>query len=331
VLLVLRCALTLLVSVASFVLVEQPIRRGRWIRRLPTPVSAGAAATASISTAVLVVLVTAPPPQASWQQPVVVALPGTHKANPGPAAGAPALVTPMSRPGRRPGSQPRIDIFGDSVAWTLGTYLPAHPGLTVATRAIEGCGITLQMDILELGTPHRLYPYCPAWPDRWRGGVNTDDPDVSVILLNRWELMDARYDGSYQHVGQPGFDTYLLGQLDEAVGIADAHGARVVLLTAAYTHRSERPDGGLYGEDQPARVDAWNAVLRREAARHPGTVTVLDLGHLVCPNGSFTWSVDGVRVRSDGLHFTPAGVQRVIAPWLLPRLAAIAQTGAPGP
>jgi hypothetical protein len=29
-------------------------------------------------------------------------------------------------------------------------------------------------------------------------------------------------------------------------------------------------------------------------------------------------------VRSDGLHYTPAGVQKIIAPWLLPKLATIA-------
>src|SRR5262249_40923169 len=105
--------------------------------------------------------------------------------------------------------------------------------------------------------------------------------------------------------------------------------ARVVLLTAAYTHRSERPDGGLYAEDQPARVDAWNALLRAEAARHPAGVTVLDLNKLVCPDGRYTASVGGVQVRSAGLHFPPAGVQRRIAPWLLPQLTAIASTGGP--
>jgi hypothetical protein len=178
-----------------------------------------------------------------------------------------------------------------------------------------------------MGTPHRLYPYCPSWPDRWQAGVDDDDPDVSVVLLNRWEFMDAKVDGAYQHVGQPGFDAYLTGQLDRAVQIAGGHGARVVLLTAAYTHRAESPDGGLYAEDQPARVDAWNALLRLEADRHPGSVIVLDLNRLVCPDGAFTWRVRDVSVRSDGLHFTPAGVQKIIAPWLLPRLAAIAATG----
>jgi len=44
----------------------------------------------------------------------------------------------------------------------------------------------------------------------------------------------------------------------------------------------------------------------------------------VCPDGQFTWNVRGVRVRSDGLHYTPAGVRQVIAPWLLPRLTQVA-------
>jgi hypothetical protein len=53
---------------------------------------------------------------------------------------------------------------------------------------------------------------------------------------------------------------------------------------------------------------------------------VLDLNHLVCPDGRFAWDVDGIQVRSDGLHFTPEGDQRVIAPWLLPRLAGLARS-----
>ncbi|TML20951.1 MAG: acyltransferase, partial [Actinobacteria bacterium] len=66
--------------------------------------------------------------------------------------------------------------------------------------------------------------------------------------------------------------------------------------------------------------------LNIEAARRPDAVTVLDLNKLVCPGGAFTWTVNGLRVRSDGLHFTSDGVQRLIAPWLLPQLATLAQT-----
>jgi hypothetical protein len=257
--------------------------------------------------------------------------PLTHGGNPtGPPSSdrASPATPPILRAGRQPGTQPRIDIFGDSVAWTLGTYLPAYPGLTVTTRAIEGCGLTLLADVRQLGTPHRLYDYCPGWPGRYQAAVTGDDPDISVLLINRWELMDAQLDGRYQHVGEPEFDRYLLGQLDRAVTIISARGARVVLLTAAYTHRAERPDGGLYDEDQPSRVNAWNALLRTENSRRPGQTVVLDLNALVCPGGRYTDSVGGLDVRSDGLHFTPDGVQQLIAPWLLPKLRTLALTGA---
>jgi hypothetical protein len=190
---------------------------------------------------------------------------------------------------------------------------------------VQGCGIALLPDILQMGTPHTNYPGCTKWPQRWQRGVTADDPDVAVILLNRWELMDRRLDGAYQHVGQPAYDAYLMGQLDEAVRIGGSRGAAVVLLTAAYTHRNERPDGGLYPEDQPDRVDAWNRLLAAEQAQRPKQVTVLDLNAVVCPQNRFTWTVGSTQVRSDGLHFTPDGVQRVVAPWLLPRLAAIAR------
>ena len=326
----LRLGLTLAVAAASYALVELPVRRGtrpRWLPRTASAVTITAVAvvaSATVATAATSRLDHGVGGGSAGPGPVAMAL-----APPPPQAGQPALPPPVQRAGRQPGALPRVDFFGDSVAWTLGTYLPAHPELDVNVPAIQGCGITLLADIRQLGTPHWLYPNCPEWPSDWQSAVDTHDPDVSVILLDRWEFMDARLDGDYHHVGEASFDDYLMRQLDQAVSIAGSHGARVVLLTAPYTHRAETPSGGLYPEDQPERVDAWNALLRSEAARHPTTVTVLDLNRVVCPQGMFTWSIDGLPVRSDGLHFTPAGVQQIISPWLLPQLARVANTGAP--
>jgi peptidoglycan/LPS O-acetylase OafA/YrhL len=318
-LLVVRLAVTLVISVASFYVVESPIRHGALTRRLPRRTPAPVTAGAMGATALVIVFALAPPSSAltNAAPPVVVTSVAPHPS-------ASGVLDPMERPDRKPGSEPRVDFFGDSVSWTIGTYLPKHPGIETHVRAIEGCGIALLPDILELGTPHTNYPNCDKWPTRWQKGVTADDPDVSVILLNRWELMDRKLDGTYQHVGDPAYNAYLLGQLDKAVTIAGSRGAAVVLLTAAYTHRAEKPDGTLYPEDQPARVDAWNQLLQQEQAKRAKQVTILDLDKLVCPQGKFTWSLHGLQIRSDGLHFTPAGVQKVIAPWLLPQLAAIA-------
>ena len=130
--------------------------------------------------------------------------------------------------------------------------------------------------------------------------------------------------GAYHHVGEPIYDYYLSHELSLAISVAASRGAHVVLLTAPYTHRAERPDGGLYDEDQPARVDAWNRLLYAAAAQDPQRVSVIDLNARVCPDHTFTWNIDGLRIRSDGLHFTEVGVEQWIAPWLLPQLADVA-------
>ena len=187
---------------------------------------------------------------------------------------------------------------------------------------MQGCGIARLPDIRYIGTPHTNYAGCDTWDQRWRRTVAADDPDVAVVLLDRWELMDRRLDGRYQHVGDPAFDAYLVRELDLALDIVSSRGATTVILTAPYTRRAERPDGGLWPEDSPERVDAWNGLLRAAAGRH--RAAVIDLNARVCPDGEFTWRVDGVRIRSDGLHFTPEGVRRNIAPWLLPQLAEAA-------
>jgi SGNH domain (fused to AT3 domains) len=195
-------------------------------------------------------------------------------------------------------------------------------------HAIQGCGIATLPDIRYLAAPHTNYPGCTQWQARWKRYIRTEDPDVAVVLLDRWELMDRRLNGRYQHVGDPEYDTYLSGLLDSALRIAESRGARVVVLTAPYTHRAERPDGSLYPEDSATRVNAWNVLLRAAAARNKATV--LDLNKEACPHGKFTWSVDGVRIRSDGLHFTPTGVREILAPWLLPKLATAAVNPPPG-
>jgi hypothetical protein len=46
---------------------------------------------------------------------------------------------------------------------------------------------------------------------------------------------------------------------------------------------------------------------------------LLDLNRKLCPNGTFTWTVDGVQVRSDGVHLTPEGVGW-LTPWLVREL-----------
>ena len=62
--------------------------------------------------------------------------------------------------------------------------------------------------------------------------------------------------------------------------------AKVALLTAPYYSSHETADGSRPSEDDPARVDRFNQLLRDAAARHPDTVTVVaDYNPLENPAG----------------------------------------------
>jgi len=321
-----RIAATVAIATASFYLVERPVRRGTGLRLVPAAAGAVAATAAVVVAATVAPALPPSPVRANALGPLAAApSPATTPSAATPSTPSPTATAPIARPGRAPGGEPRIAILGDSIAWTLGEYLlPVRGGLGITNRGVQGCGIARLPDIRYAGSPHTNYPGCDRWDQRWRSAIDTDDPDVSVILLDRWELMERRINGRYQHLGDPDYDAYVTGELRLAISIAAARGARVVLLTAPYTHRTERPDGGLYPEDSPERVDAWNGLLAKEAATNPARPTILDLNRVVCPDGRFTWTVAGLRVRSDGLHFTPAGVQQVVAPWLLPQLLGLA-------
>src|ERR1035437_8603422 len=88
---------------------------------------------------------------------------------------------------------------------------------------------------------------------------------------------------------------------------------------------TEAPDGSTYPENTPGRTDAYNALIRRVAAQHPGMVTVYDLNKGLSPDRRYSPIIDGVTVRSsDGIHISKDGGM-----WLrsrmLPEIAALAR------
>jgi hypothetical protein len=71
-------------------------------------------------------------------------------------------------------------------------------------------------------------------------------------------------------------------------------------------------------------VDEFNHLLAEVAARHPGTVSVIDLNRILDPHGVFQSVIDKVTVRwPDGIHVSKPGGE-----WLQARvLPTIAQLG----
>jgi peptidoglycan/LPS O-acetylase OafA/YrhL len=297
-----RCAATVVVAAASWWLLEQPIRRWRPVIVPMLPLAGATAATAAVVTMTVL--------------PVNV-----KPADPGVASiDSAALISPevpvevRSPSGQLAPGTKRVAVFGDSVAWTLMRYLPPTPGLSFTNYTTIGCGVARGGPYRYAGETLNQKAECDAWPARWAQRINHDRPDVVLLIVGRWEVVDRVSEGRWTHIGDPGYDAYLRGELNRALDILGSTGARVVVTTEPYNRRGERADGSLYPEDEPERADDWNALLRRVIGARPN-VTLLDLNKKLGPNGGYTNKVDGIKMRMDGVHPTPEAV-KWLTPWL---------------
>jgi peptidoglycan/LPS O-acetylase OafA/YrhL len=302
-----RCAATVAVAAASWWLIEQPIRRWRPARVPLLPLAAATVASAAAVTLLVVPVGTGP---------------GLHEPGLPPGFSAVAAVSPSPPGGSHPGSAgPRnpnrpftVSVFGDSIGWTWMHFLPPTPGFAFLDHTVIGCSLVRGTPYRYIGRTLEQRPECDGWPIRWSTQINQDQPDVALLIIGRWETVDRVNEGQWTHIGDPTFDAYLNGELQRALNTLGSTGVRVEVATVPYSRGGEKPDGRLYPEDQPDRVNLWNTMLRKTVAQHPN-VQILDLNKKLCPDGVYIAKVDGIKVRSDGVHLTPEGV-KWLTPWL---------------
>jgi hypothetical protein len=231
-------------------------------------------------------------------------------------------------------------LVGDSMAETLGNGLggtvAAWFGLDLVNTGTPNCALATGAFQLQDHPPQPSAAPCepgsgdPGWAADWAQLVDQYHPAVSVFV-ERLDVVNRWFDGRWTHIGDPAYDAYLLGQLQQAVHVLTAQGGRVVLLTSPYYDTGEQPDGSGWPEDDPARVDQFNSLLRQVAGQFPGQVVVVDLNALVDPDGHYSQDVDGVEVRyADGIHWTYQG-DCWLAPRLLPVIDQYATSGRPPP
>ncbi|HEV3266757.1 MAG TPA: acyltransferase family protein [Acidimicrobiales bacterium] len=225
-----------------------------------------------------------------------------------------------------PASNTRVLFVGDSLSLTVAIGIApeaAQYGITIGGRTHVGCGIAVALPLNDHGTVGDPFPNCPTWPTWWSQDVAQLHPQVVALVMGWWETMDRMYQGRWQHLGDPAFDAYETAQLEKAVSILTATGARVALMTSPYFDSGEQANGLPWDEDSPARVNRLNSIIESVAAGHKNSVFVVPLNQYLDPNGHFTWTIDGKVVRqSDGIHTTVDG-GAYLAPKILPALAAI--------
>ena len=308
-LLAVRVAGTLAVASASYVLVEQPIRR----RVLNLPQWRGWLA-GSVSAATVVALTLA-----STAPAVADTASVSSQGHPAP-----------SRPSGTAGRPLRVEMFGDSTAFTAAfaismTTRAASYGVAFHGEGILGCGIIESLRYRYKGHTYERIPACnstaPAsqqWPAIWRRAIQAVRPNVAILLAGRWETVDNQLNGQWVHIGEPTFDAALRNAFRQAMTIATSTGALMDVLTPPCVDQGEQPNGAPWPEDAAWRIQRYDQIARDVAATFGGRVAVTEFGNQVCPGGHFSRTLNGVDLRSpDGVHFE---MTKAAGTWLADRI-----------
>ncbi|MGO9029811.1 MAG: acyltransferase family protein [Acidimicrobiales bacterium] len=322
----LRVGVSVAVAAASLRFLEMPIRRGAlrgWRGWAATPLAVG-------GTAVILVASTAgaaPALTAQSASSTVSSSPAGQVGDPGTSANTP--VVPAGT-----GGPIRALLVGDSEASFLGFGLGPDSGahdVDYAGDGVFGCGL-VQGTTLFHGTvvPQaegerggQVPVPCSTQLARWQADLDAFHPDVVLLSDGEYEVRDQLVDGKWTHLGEPGFDTAELRALQGAVSTLRSTGATVVLLTAVYYRQPEQADGEPWPEDDPRRVDEYNALLRKVATADGPGVVVEDLNAHLDPGGHYDQYIGGVNVRyADGIHVDAAGA-KLVSPWLLSQVEAL--------
>ncbi len=342
-LLLLRTSVAVAFTVASYLLVEQPVRRGGLdgLRlRLPGPLRGDVATTLGCVALVgwLLVAGTLHVPATSGRTPAALAdaavgvpeVSGDVTTVPGAAGDAVAAGGIPPVPDDRP---IRAMVTGDSVAFTLtyaATGVPDDIDLT--GRAIIGCGVVDGLAIVA-GRPDPIGERCAGWQNYWLEGAANVDPDVVVLVFGAWEVYDYEQEGQRLVNGTPEMADAMRAGLDSGVAavLAVSPEARFLLVGAPCM----RPEELSLGPNDPARerLDpdrlAWvNAQFAAYAEALGPRAAYADLGELLCPGGVFQEEIDGVEVRPDGFHYEPETTGPTWG-WLAPHIRALAATPVP--
>ncbi len=294
-LLAVRITLTFVVATASYYVIEQPIRQGRF--RSVVEWKAWLMTTGAFL-GVIGLTVAATMPAAAET-----------------AGGVPSIRSQYSGP------PVRVLVVGDSVAATMAfAMLASQPqqnyDVNIVNGAIIACGILRStgyrnhgLEYPETRACNTSSPPSEQWPALWKGDLKQFNPNVVILAAGRWEVSERLIGGQWMHIGEPVFDAQLMAALEQAVAIATSKGALLDLMTAPCYDTGEQPNGQPWPEDSPVRLAEYNAMVRRVARQHPATVHVDNFGSLLCPGGVFTASFNGVQVRSgDGVHILPTAV-----------------------
>ncbi len=347
-LLALRTAVAVAFTLASYWLIELPIRRrGMDGLRLRFPgLPASRVATGMACTALVVWLLVAGTVRTPAGETTTAS--GLPAELAGMDAGVPDLpdttVATIPDDIRRVVESQGIDAVpqdrpvnvltvGDSVALTLAWGEAKAPDrLEVRSRAILGCGIVAGYAITgdQIDTSADM---CGDWPAYWQDGVAESQPDVVMIQFGAWEVYDHVSGNGTIEAGTPQMEAAIRDGLDRGIEavLAVKPDTRFVIVGAPCMQERDPRLGGTASPRNDPDAVAWvDDVFADYADDLGGQGTYVDLGELLCPDGGFVDDLGEGTVRPDGSHYDKARTGPVWS-WLADRIEPFARTPvAPG-
>jgi hypothetical protein len=331
-LLCLRIAVTLVVSLLSFVFLEQPIRRRivppRLVRTL-APVAAGGA--------VLLLLIASSAQAPGFNASAAPAPPKSTAKLTGSAPGCQVPLKDTGQYGLAPlprdkatgvmygtlgnhlvqwhGSTTltfhtcppeKVLVVGDSLAYSLGVGLmddEQHYGVEVANAGILGCAFTTTGELNAGGEWQAQSPGCPTALDQWSRNASELGARAVVVELGYRDEFDWKINDKVVHLGQRAFDEQVQSEIDRYASVLGQDGRKVVFLSIPYTNPPPNADGSPSPAASPARHRLINQMIQN-AARGHSNVAVVDLDKKISPGGQYNAKVDGQVCRFDGIHFS---------------------------
>jgi SGNH domain (fused to AT3 domains) len=316
---VLRVAITLGLSTASYYLIELPVRERRFFRRRLALALSPAAFVATGLVIIMATLGATPLPAYYQSRPTRVV---KHASTP-PNASPPAIASQTL-----PARPLRVLLVGDSIATSMYDGLnevASRAGIELSAAAYPGCGVIRGIPALADGTPMGLGDKCQdVIPKVHSQMLAQVQPDL-VVWLSNWEVTDHIVDGTWLRLGTPDGDAGFANLLGETADRLLSTGARLVILLPAVPTPDARLMSYSYS-DRLQRMPVLNQLLEAQAKRRPDVTNIVDLMPIVCPTGPpCPEMVNGIRLRPDGSHFEIDGA-RYVSEQLVPRLLELART-----
>ncbi len=290
-----RLCITMALAWISYHLVEDPIRRRRWlVQRTRFAAVAAAAFLASVAT-----VLSTNPPKLTWLSPVEA-----------PAGMERSLA---------------FGFFGDSMMMNLGPKLNGWlvgKGMREAVgHAQPGCALVDRGSQFFAGVWADIPERCQNLRQSWTRAAETHRPDVAVVLIGAWDVRDRRLTvvDEARAPGDPVFDRAIEAAARETIEMFRDVGVKTVWLTCPLVRfrRKANEDATVsMAASNPARMRRFDEIVRRVASEYPEDVRIVDFA-------AYLDNWDGgpldPLIRPDGVHFGQFGKQKM-AYWLGPEI-----------